>query len=287
MSDFDFNIGGDACDSLKPVNREVNIKKDECLFLIAGPCAIENEDMCLRIAEGLCEISDETRVPVVFKASLDKANRSSISGFRGIGFQKGLDVLAKVRSEFQLPIITDVHECCQVEAISEVADCLQVPAFLCRQTDLFCACARTLKPLNVKKGQFMSPEEMSNVTEKIRQCSNEKIMLTERSTFFGYNRLVNDMCGIEIMKAFGAAVVFDATHSVQQPGGLGNVSGGVRAMAPILARSAVAAGADGLFLEVHIEPEKAMSDAPTIMPIDWVSGLLEICKRIYETVRGS
>jgi len=181
--------------------------------------------------------------------------------------------------------MTDVHEPAQAEIAAEVVDCLQVPAFLCRQTDLLCACAETGKPVNVKKGQFLSPDEMKNVVEKIKSCGNEKIILTERGTFFGYNRLVNDMTAIDTMKKLGCPVVFDVTHSTQQPGGLGNESAGRRDMAPVLARAAVAAGANGLFLEVHPEPDKAKSDAASIMPIDWLEQLLKVCKNIFDIIR--
>lgn len=181
--------------------------------------------------------------------------------------------------------MTDVHEPAQAAAVAEVVDCLQVPAFLCRQTDLLCACAKTGKPVNVKKGQFLSPAEMKNVVEKIRKCGNKKIILTERGTFFGYNRLVNDMTAIESMKRLGCPVVFDATHSVQQPGGLGSATAGSRETAPILARAAVAAGANGLFLEVHTNPERAKSDAASIMPIGWLEDLLIMCKKIFNAVR--
>ncbi len=253
--------------------------------MMAGPCVIESEGHCVEIAERLREISRRVGVGVVFKASFDKANRSSISSFRGPGLEAGLEILASVRKKTGLPIVTDVHESGQAEAVGEVADCLQVPAFLCRQTDLLCACARTGKPVNVKKGQFVSPGEMRNVVEKIAACGNEKIMLTERGTFFGYNRLVNDMTAIEIMKRVGVPVVFDATHSTQCPGGLGKGSDGHPEMAPILAKAAVAAGANGLFLEVHTEPKKAKSDAACVMPLEWVEELLKTCKRIFEIVR--
>lgn len=255
-------------------------------FVMAGPCVIESEDLCLDIAARLADIGRRTNVAVIFKASFDKANRSSISSFRGPGLEQGLKILARVRNQTGLPVMTDVHEPGQAAAVGEVVDCLQVPAFLCRQTDLLCACAETGKPVNVKKGQFLSPGEMKNVVEKIRACNNEKIMLTERGTFFGYNRLVNDMTAIESMRLLGVPVVFDATHSTQQPGGLGDASGGRRQMAPVLARAAVAAGANGLFAEVHVEPEKAKSDAASIMPIDWLESLLPVCKEIFQLVRG-
>ncbi|UCG50030.1 MAG: 3-deoxy-8-phosphooctulonate synthase [Phycisphaerales bacterium] len=255
------------------------------LFLMAGPCVIESADICLEIAERLVDIGRRTETGIIFKASFDKANRSSISGFRGPGLEKGLDILASVRRQSGLAVMTDVHEPGQAAAAGQVVDCLQVPAFLCRQTDLLCACARTGKPVNVKKGQFLSPAEMKNVVAKLRACDNEKTILTERGTFFGYNRLVNDMTAIENMKGLGVPVVFDATHSTQQPGGLGDASAGRREMAPILARAAVAAGANGLFAEVHTEPQKAKSDAACIMPIDWLEDLLDKCKKIFQILR--
>jgi 2-dehydro-3-deoxyphosphooctonate aldolase (KDO 8-P synthase) len=265
---------------------DIAIGLDAPLFVMAGPCVIESKTLCLDIAHRLVEISRRTGVPALFKASFDKANRSSVHSFRGPGLEKGLDILAAVRQESNLPVMTDVHEAAQAEPAGRIVDCLQIPAFLCRQTDLLCACARTGKPVNIKKGQFLSPEEMKNVIEKIHGFGNEKIMLTERGTFFGYHRLVNDMTAIDTMKRFGCPVIFDATHSTQQPGGLGTASAGRRDMAPILAKAAVAAGADGLFVEVHPEPEKARSDATCIMPIDWLEDLLTVCKKIFNVVRG-
>jgi len=274
MSKVSFKIG------------DVEIGLDTPLFVMAGPCVIEGENHCLDIANRLVDIGAKSDVGMIFKASFDKANRSSLRSFRGPGLEKGLEILAAVRSRTNLPVMTDVHEPAQAVVAAEVVDCLQVPAFLCRQTDLLCACGRTGRPVNIKKGQFLSPAEMKNVVEKIRACDNEKIVLTERGTFFGYNRLVNDMTSIEIMKALGCPVVFDATHSTQQPGGLGDASGGRREMAPVLAKAAVAAGANGLFIEVHTEPEKAKSDAGSIMPIEWLEDLLKVCKEIFEIVRG-
>lgn len=264
----------------------IKIKPDGGLFVIAGPCVIETEKICLNIADRLLKISKKISIPIIFKASFDKANRSSISSFRGPGIQKGLEILAKVKQKTSLAILTDVHEIQQVWAAAQVVDCLQIPAFLCRQTDLLIAAGSTGKPVNVKKGQFMSPEEMKNAVEKIRSTGNEKILLTERGTFFGYNRLVNDMTTIPAMKQLGCPVVFDATHSIQQPGGLGNASAGRRDMAPVLAKAAVAAGADGLFLEVHTNPKNAKSDAASIIPIEWVEKLLINCKKIYEITRN-
>lgn len=273
MSDPSFNIG------------RVEIGIGGPLFVMAGPCVIESESHCLQIAEKLVEVGRRTGTGMIFKASFDKANRSSLQSFRGPGLEKGLAILATVRKESGLAVMTDVHEPAQAEPVADVVDCLQVPAFLCRQTDLLCSCARTGKPVNIKKGQFLSPEEMGNVVEKIRACENEQIILTERGTFFGYNRLVNDMTAICSMKKLGCPVVFDATHSTQQPGGLGNSSAGRREMAPVLARAAVAAGADGLFIEVHTDPDRAKSDAACVMPLDWLEDVVVVCKEIFHTVR--
>jgi len=288
MNRVNFTIGdGDKKAGLSPTANPVKISLDAPFFLMAGPCVIENEKLCLDIAERLVEISQKTEVPVIFKASFDKANRSSISSFRGPGLKKGLDILAAVRTKTGLPVMTDVHDPTQPGIVADVVDCLQVPAFLCRQTDLLCACAKTKKPVNVKKGQFLSPAEMKNVVEKINSCGNHKVMLTERGTFFGYNQLVSDMTAIDTMKKLDCPVVFDATHSTQLPGALGNATAGRREIAPLLAKAAVAAGADGLFIEVHPQPEKAKSDAACIMPIDWLEDLLKVTRRIFQIVRGS
>jgi 2-dehydro-3-deoxyphosphooctonate aldolase (KDO 8-P synthase) len=265
---------------------DVVVGLDAPLFLMAGPCVIESVKLCLDIAHRLVQISERTGVRTVFKASFDKANRSSYSSFRGPGLTEGMRILAKVRAETGLPVMTDIHEPAQAAEAGETVDCLQIPAFLCRQTDLLVACAETGKPISVKKGQFVSPGEMGNVADKIRACKNDKVILTERGTFFGYNRLVNDMTGIPIMQGFGCPVVFDATHSTQQPGGLGSASGGQREMAPLLARAAVAAGVNGLFLEVHPEPEKGLSDAATMLPLEGLEGLVRACKGIFEIVHG-
>jgi 2-dehydro-3-deoxyphosphooctonate aldolase (KDO 8-P synthase) len=264
----------------------IDIALDAPLFLMAGPCVIESEDGCLEIADRLVQIGRRTGVGIIFKASFDKANRSSISSFRGPGLDKGMAILATVRAASGLPVMTDVHEPAQAAVVARTVDCLQVPAFLCRQTDLLVACAETGRPVNVKKGQFVSPEEMGNVVEKMQASGNENILLTERGTFFGYNRLVNDMGAIDVMKRLGCPVVFDATHSTQQPGGLRTASGGQRELAPILARAAVAAGANGLFMEVHPEPDKAKSDAASMLPLDWLEDVLQRCRRIFEIVHG-
>jgi len=265
---------------------DIKIDSNSGLFVIAGPCVIESKQICLDIAERLKTIGKNTGIPIIFKASFDKANRSSIDSFRGLGIEKGLDVLAEVKKQTGMPLLTDIHSPEQAAIAAEVIDCLQIPAFLCRQTDLLLACGQTGKAVNVKKGQFMSPDEMKNAVEKIRSIGNDKIMLTERGTFFGYNRLVNDMTAIPAMQSLGCPVIFDATHSTQRPGGLGNASGGMREMSPVLAKAAVAAGADGLFLEVHTDYKNAKSDAATIMPIEWLEKLLTDCKKIYEIARS-
>lgn len=265
-------------------NVEVGLNGD--MFVIAGPCVLEDEKICMDIANRLLEISAATDVPIMFKGSFDKANRSSISSFRGPGIDKGLEILSNIREQTGFAIVTDVHEASQAKKAGAVVDCLQIPAFLCRQTDLLVACGETGKAVSIKKGQFVSPAEMKNAVEKVASTGNEKIMLTERGTFFGYNSLINDMTAIEAMKDLGCPVVFDATHSTQQPGGLGDASAGRREMAPILARSAIAAGANGLFLEVHTDPDNAKCDAACVMPIDWVQDVLATCKAIHEIVRG-
>jgi len=275
MSQPHFNIG------------PVQVGLDVPLFVMAGPCVIESLDNCLAIADRLVAVADATGTPCIFKASFDKANRSSIDSFRGPGLRQGLDILNRVREKTSLPVMTDVHEPAQAAPVAQVVDCLQVPAFLCRQTDLLIACAQTGKPVNVKKGQFLSPAEMKNVVDKLRAAGNNRIMLTERGTFFGYNRLVNDMTAIPIMKALDCPVIFDATHSTQQPGGLGSASAGRPEMAPVLARAAVAAGANGLFLEVHTDPAHAKSDAACVLHVDTLEGVIATCKKVFAAVRQS
>jgi 2-dehydro-3-deoxyphosphooctonate aldolase (KDO 8-P synthase) len=274
MSESTFKIG------------DVQIGPDAPLFAIAGPCVIESAQTCIDIARKLVDISADVGVKIIFKASFDKANRSSISSFRGPGLEQGLQILSEVRSATNLAILTDVHEASQAQQVAEVVDCLQIPAFLCRQTDLLVACGMTGKPVNVKKGQYVSPAEMSNVVGKVRSTGNDKVMLTERGTFFGYNRLVNDMTAIPAMKDLGCPVIFDATHSTQQPGGLGDASAGRPEMAPLLAKAAVAAGTNGLFLEVHTDPKNAKCDAASMIPVDSVRDLLVTCKKISEIVRS-
>jgi 2-dehydro-3-deoxyphosphooctonate aldolase (KDO 8-P synthase) len=256
------------------------------LFVIAGPCVIESADLCLTIAARVKEICDKLGLVYVFKASFDKANRSSNASFRGPGIEDGLVVLAKVKREIGVPVLTDIHEADQAAEAAAVVDILQVPAFLARQTDLLLACGTTGKTVNVKKGQFMSPQEMGLVIDKIRSTGNSKITLTERGTFFGYNRLVNDFTALAVMKSLDVPVIFDITHSTQQPAGLGSQSGGNPQYSPLLARAAVAAGVDGLFLECHPDPKNAKSDAATMMHLDAVEPLLAQCRAIAELRKG-
>ncbi|TWI77292.1 2-dehydro-3-deoxyphosphooctonate aldolase (KDO 8-P synthase) [Desulfobotulus alkaliphilus] len=245
------------------------------MLLIAGPCAIEGLDLCLQIAEFLKKETEKRQIPLVFKASFDKANRSSITSFRGPGMDEGLRILETVGKAFEVPVISDIHLPEQADAAAEVLDIIQIPAFLCRQTDLLAAAARTGKPVNVKKGQFLAPWDMKNVVTKLKESGASQIMLTERGASFGYNNLVVDFRSIPILKNFGYPVIFDATHSVQLPGGAGTHSSGQREFAPVLARSAMAAGADGLFIEVHPEPEKALCDGANSLHLSSLPGLLD------------
>jgi 2-dehydro-3-deoxyphosphooctonate aldolase (KDO 8-P synthase) len=256
------------------------------LFLIAGPCVIESEKMIIEIAGSLKTIAGKLNIPLVFKASFDKANRSSIESFRGPGLKEGLRILRRVKEELELPVLTDFHEPGQAAVVAEAADVLQVPAFLCRQTDMLLAAAQTGRTVNVKKGQFLSPWDVKNIIGKIRSVADVPVLLTERGASFGYRNLVVDMKGIPIMRDFGAAVVFDATHSVQLPGGLGDASGGMREFVPTLAKAAVAAGADGLFMEVHPEPDSALSDGPNMWPLEKLENLLVEVRAIAQVVRN-
>jgi 2-dehydro-3-deoxyphosphooctonate aldolase (KDO 8-P synthase) len=249
-------------------------------FVIAGPCVIESAELCLSVARHVKKICDDLGLPYVFKASFDKANRSSGSTFRGPGITDGLATLLRVKEEVGVPVLTDIHEVAHVGPAAAVVDVLQIPAFLARQTDLLLAAGATGKVVNVKKGQFMSPQEMGNAVEKVRSTGNEHVMLTERGTFFGYNRLVNDFTALPILAGFGKPVVFDATHSTQQPGGLGNSSGGNPALTPMLARAAIASGVNGLFIECHPDPKRGKSDASSMVTLDSMRGLLESCKQI-------
>jgi 2-dehydro-3-deoxyphosphooctonate aldolase (KDO 8-P synthase) len=251
-----------------------SLRSSKHLTLIAGPCVIENEAVCFQVARSLRKTCRALGVHFVFKASFDKANRSSGRTFRGPGLQAGLAVLAKVRRELQVPVLTDVHTEEQVALAAAVVDVLQIPAFLCRQTDLIAAAARTGKIVNLKKGQFLSPQEMGQVARKAAEAGGRKLLLTERGTTFGYNNLVADMRSIPIMRQFGCPVIFDATHSVQLPGAGGDRSGGQREMAPVLARCALAAGADGLFIETHPKPDEALSDGPNMIALGDMARLL-------------
>lgn len=251
-------------------------------IVIAGPCVIENEKITLQIAEILKGISSDLDIDFYFKASFDKANRTSIASFRGPGMEQGLKILQKVKDTYQLRIITDIHEPFQAQAVSEVADIIQIPAFLCRQTDLLVAAAGTGKCVNVKKAQFLAPWDMKNVVHKLEEAGNHNIMLCERGTSFGYNTLVVDMTSIVEMKKMGYPIIFDGTHSVQKPGGNGTSTAGNREYVPYLSRAAVAAGADGLFLETHINPREALSDGPNMILPDEVKKLVEECLRIRE-----
>ncbi len=256
----------------------------QSLLLIAGPCVIESLDLCLEIAESVSAICDRLGVNYVFKASFDKANRTSADSFRGIGLDHGLNVLGQVKQKIGCPVTTDVHLPEQASSVGEVCDLLQIPAFLARQTDLLVACAATGKPLNVKKGQFMAPADMKYVVEKVSTSGSGGVMLCERGTFFGYGRLVNDMSGLPIMRSLGVPVVFDATHSVQQPGGLGGTTGGNRAMVEPLARAAAAVGIDGVFFETHPRPEESPSDGPNMVPLDQFEKVLGRVLTIWRTV---
>ncbi|MFT7640189.1 MAG: 2-dehydro-3-deoxyphosphooctonate aldolase (KDO 8-P synthase) [Pirellulaceae bacterium] len=256
------------------------------LLLISGPCVIESETMTMNIAEQLVKITAERNVQFVFKASFDKANRTSLSSFRGLGIDEGLRILAKVRETFGVPVTTDVHESSQAAAVGEVCDILQIPAFLARQTDLLVAAAETGKAVNVKKGQFLAPWDMQHVVEKLRESGCLNVMLCERGTFFGYGRLVNDMRSLIQMRELGVPVVFDATHSVQEPGGLGGTTGGNSAMVEPLARAAVAIGIDGLFFETHPDPDKSPSDGPNMIPLDQFDSLVDRLLRLRETVEN-
>ena len=255
------------------------------LSLIAGPCVIESEKLCLQVAASLKKTCDQLGIFFVFKASYDKANRTSGKSFRGPGIEAGLETLAMVRRKIGVPVLTDVHSETQVAAAAEATDVLQIPAFLCRQTDLIDAAARTGKIVNLKKGQFLSPKEMVQVVDKARSAGAKKLLVTERGTTFGYNNLVADMRSIPIMRGFGFPVIFDATHSVQLPGGGGDKSSGQREFAPVLARCALAAGANGIFIETHPQPDRALSDGPNMIPLKEMPGLLADLLKIWRVTR--
>jgi 2-dehydro-3-deoxyphosphooctonate aldolase (KDO 8-P synthase) len=259
---------------------------DRPLFLIAGPCVIESEGLMLDVAGRLREITASLGIPFVFKSSFDKANRSSHQSFRGPGQERGLEILAKVKAQIGVPVLTDVHEDTDLAAVAAVVDVLQTPAFLCRQTNFIVNVCSQGRPVNIKKGQFLAPLDMVNVVGKARSSGNEQIMVCERGVSFGYNNLVSDMRGLALMRRTGAPVVFDATHSVQMPGGLGNASGGQREMVPVLARAAVAAGVAGLFMETHPDPARALSDGPNSWPLALMAPLLEQLKALDEIAKS-
>ena len=260
---------------------------DQPFFLFAGPCVVESEAMALDTAGALKEITDKLGIPFVYKSSFDKANRSSMSSFRGLGMEEGLRILQEVKDQIGVPVITDVHEDTAVNEVADVVDVLQTPAFLCRQTNFILRVAATGKPVNIKKGQFMAPWDMKNVVEKARSTGNDKIMVCDRGVSFGYNNLVSDMRALAVMRETGCPVVFDATHSVQLPGGQGTSSGGQREHVPVLARAAVAAGVSGLFMETHPDPDKALSDGPNAWPLPKMAALLERLKQIDTLVKSA
>ena len=256
------------------------------LTILAGPCAIESMEVLRTTAEGLKKVCDELDINYVFKSSFDKANRSSINSYRGLGMEKGLEMLAQIKKEFDLPIVTDIHLPEQAEPVAEVADIIQIPAFLCRQTDLLVAAAKTGKIVNIKKGQFLAPEQMKSIVKKVEDSGNKNIMLTDRGTSFGYNNLVVDFRSIPVMKEFGYPVVFDATHSVQTPGSNGDSTGGDRRFVPTLAKCAMAAGADVLFFEIHPEPDGALCDGPNMLPLSDAKNVFKKCNEIYNLIRN-
>lgn len=259
---------------------------DRPLFLIAGTCVIESESSALEVSGRLKDLADDLHLPFIYKSSFDKANRSSHASFRGPGLEEGLRILQRVKEEVGVPVLTDVHEDTPLDEVADVADVLQTPAFLCRQTNFIQNVARTGRPVNIKKGQFLAPWDMANVAAKARATGNQQIMLCERGVSFGYNTLVSDMRGLAVMRETGCPVVFDATHSVQQPGGRGDSSGGERQHVPVLARAAVAAGISGLFMETHPDPAQALSDGPNSWPLDRMKDLLSVLQEIDSVVKA-
>jgi len=264
----------------------IQIANDKPFVLLAGPCVIEGEAFTLKTAAAIAAIAERVGVPLIFKSSFDKANRTSKDGFRGPGLNEGLRILQRVKDELGLPVVTDIHESHQVKAVAEVADLLQTPAFLCRQTDFIAAVAGAGKPVNIKKGQFLAPWDMQHVLEKAQATGNDQIMLCERGASFGYNNLVSDMRSLLVMHAFGAPLVYDATHSVQQPGGLGGATGGNREFVPGLSRAAVATGVAAVFMEVHPDPDNAQSDGPNSLALSDLEGVLATLKQIDGVVKS-
>ncbi len=275
-----------AVDIETPSGSPITVGTDQPLLLIGGPCALESEDLARKVAGKMVEVCDKLGISYVFKASFDKANRTSLSSYRGPGLEEGLETLAKIRKELNVPVISDIHDISQVAAAAEVLDIIQIPAFLCRQTDLLVAAAETGKPVNVKKGQFVSPWDMKNAVDKLRGAGGTKTMLVERGACFGYNNLVVDMRSLPVMRSLGCPVIFDATHSVQLPGGAGGASSGQREFIAPLTRAAVAAGIDGLFMEIHPDPDKALCDGPNSIPLDEVEVLLTRLVRIREAANS-
>ena len=256
------------------------------LTILAGPCAIESKEILFKTAEYLKKLTEELDINFVFKSSYDKANRSSINSYRGLGMEKGLELLADVKKEYNVPIVTDIHNPDEADIAAEVADIIQIPAFLCRQTDLLVAAAKTNKIINIKKGQFLAPQQMKSIANKVKESGNDKITITDRGVTFGYNNLVSDMRAIPIIQEMGYPVIFDATHSVQLPGGCGESSGGERKFVPILAKSAIAAGANGLFFEVHPDPDKALCDGPNMVNFEQAKEIFKVCNEIFKLIRN-
>ncbi|MBU5210414.1 3-deoxy-8-phosphooctulonate synthase [Bacillus oleronius] len=267
------------------LNDKIKFGSNSPFVLIAGPCLIESEELIDKTAATLIEITTKLNIPFIFKASFDKANRSSIYSERGPGLEKGLEMLSKLKEKYMIPVTSDIHESHQAKIAGEVLDIIQIPAFLCRQTDLLIAAAKTQKIINVKKGQFLAPNDMKNIVIKLKESGNDQVLLTERGTNFGYHNLVVDMRSLPILQELNVPVVFDATHSVQIPGGLGITSGGNREYAPVLARAAMAVGIDALFLEVHPDPVNALSDGPNMVKLDHLEEILKKLKKIDELVK--
>lgn len=281
----DFEIGGGKCNHAFNLSNSIQENGGK-LTILAGPCVIETQEILEKTAEKLKKITQKLDINFVFKASFDKANRSSLGSYRGPGIEKGLEMLAKIKKNFDVPIVTDIHSEAEAHIAGEVADIIQIPAFLCRQTDLLVAAAKTGKIVNIKKGQFLAPEQMESLIKKVENSGNSNITITERGTTFGYNNLVSDFRAIPIMQEFGYPVIFDATHSVQLPGAMGECSGGDRRFVPVLAKSAVAAGVNGLFFEVHPNPDEALCDGPNMLALSDVENLFKVCKGIFELVRA-
>lgn len=275
---------------MREMLNKVNLRNFEIggdkLTILAGPCAIETKDILFKTAEYLKKTTEELNINFVFKSSYDKANRSSINSYRGLGMEKGLELLSEVKKEFNVPIVTDIHNPEEAAIAAEVADIIQIPAFLCRQTDLLVAAAKTNKIINIKKGQFLAPQQMKSIANKVKESGNNKITITDRGVTFGYNNLVSDMRAIPIIQEMGYPVIFDATHSVQLPGGCGESSGGERKFVPVLAKSAVAAGANGLFFEVHPNPDKALCDGPNMVNFEQAKEIFKTCNEIFKIVNN-